>query len=198
LPVSLRGPVASTLSELLWRNACSVGRWVDDDPGDRPGAVVADLANAHNPDPARPRIRLVKKLTRKKTSNARRTVRFEETMRGPCAASRDFPAPVRLQTADEMIMLGVHQRTAGTHSVPDVRSCVSGSGVAPISSGSHRLSVDLIGHSAADHIDRGGDGRGAGSSDKDHSILNYSEGSGRADLIEVAAKALGFAVSLAC
>ena len=65
LPVSLRGPVASTLSELLWRNACSVGRWVDDDPGDRPGAVVADLANAHNPDPARPRIRLVKKLTRK-------------------------------------------------------------------------------------------------------------------------------------
>src|SRR5271157_2990292 len=81
---------------------------------------------------------------------------------------RNFPGPVRLETAGEMIVLGINRRATRAHRIFDVlaalvvpsefldqldRARVSGGRVGPGSDRSYGLSVNLIGHSAVDHVE---------------------------------------------
>jgi hypothetical protein len=85
----------------------------------------------------------------------------------PCSL-RNFPGPVRLQTANEMIVLGINRRATRAHHIFDVlallvfttefldqldRARVSGRRIGPGSDSSYGLSVNLIRHSAVDHVE---------------------------------------------
>ena len=82
--------------------------------------------------------------------------------------SGDFPSPVELQTAGEMIVLGVILWPSRGHRVfeflallisqseffdqPDGTPVIRG-WVAPGSGGSYGLAVDLLGHRSVDHVE---------------------------------------------
>src|ERR1700730_13697281 len=86
----------------------------------------------------------------------------------PSRRSRDFPSPVWLQTAGEMIVLGVNLWPSRAHRVfeflallispnelfdqPDGTPVARG-WVAPGSGGSYGLAVDLLGNRSMDHVE---------------------------------------------
>src|SRR5260370_42684438 len=86
----------------------------------------------------------------------------------PSRRSRDFPSPVWLQTAGEMIVLGVNLWPSRAHRVfellallisqseffdqPDGTPVIRG-WVAPGSGGSYGFAVDLLGNRSMDHVE---------------------------------------------
>src|SRR5215469_7948585 len=84
------------------------------------------------------------------------------------AISGEFPGAVWLQTADEMVVLGVHRRSTRPDDILNVfalllftnkffdqsdGSRIPGTGVTPGGCSSDGFAVDLIGDGTADHIE---------------------------------------------
>lgn len=82
-------------------------------------------------------------------------------------SSHDFPAPVGLQTADEVIVLGINRHATRAHCIFDIptllvlrkpldqfdRPRIARSRIAPVNSSSRCFAVDLVGNGSTDHVE---------------------------------------------